>query len=199
MTDFYFFEGNNMIDIKVLENGIYYPCSVEEKDIYMYINENEDNMNCLDDKQKILKAIYEMWAEGECCLCCGDIPENSPHYREEWHYIENISPNDIVWNDDNTPSDILNRVKIKLKCIRALEETLGIDHIYIGVDLGENFYIGIGNNTSLYFHKDLSFKDGSFYGKYRIKKNRTAIIERVQNAIHGNINLIKDFYSTLYY
>ncbi len=186
------------MDIKVVENGVYYSCFVEDDNVYAYINKNEDNMNCLDDEQKILKAIYDMWVEDNHFLKSDgyNIPENNPHYGERYYYIENISPNDIIWDDYETPSKVLKRANIKLVCTRMMEETLGISDIVIGINILGSFFIMIDDNTILYFYeKNFDFNYGHFHGKYKLKKNRGQIIRRVQNAIHKNINLVNDLYS----
>lgn len=185
-----------MINITVVENGFIYACSVEEDDVYMYINENKNIMDCLNDEQKILKAIYEIWLEDNRFLMCWgyDIPENSPHYGEKWYYIENISFNDIKWNDDKVASKVINKNRLKLECTKAMTKELDIysDSCYVGIDIVGNFYIEIKDALLYFYKKDLNFKNGYFSGKYRLKKNR-GIINIVHKAVIKNEKLIKSF------
>lgn len=186
-----------MVDIKVLEKGIPYICYVDEDVIFMYIKENEDIMNGLDDEQKFLKAIYKMWTVDKHFLECRsyNIPENSPHYGKKWYCMENISLDDIKWDEDETPSKVLNRILLKAECTVAMAETLGlmVDSCYIGIDIGGNFFIGLEYVLLYFCNNDLSFKNGDFSGKYRLKKNRADLINTVHKAIIKNENLIRDY------
>lgn len=189
-----------MVDIKVSENGFLYLCSLEEHYVYEYIKENKDYIDCVDE-ERFLKAVYEMWAEGSLKLRAdGDgIPNNSPDYGSIWgHEIKSISLSDISWAESNyrTPLEFLNTEKARDECKTAIEKSLGSCVEYVGIDIGGSFYVGI-KNASLYFtFEDLSFKSGEFYGEYRLRKNRIALIEKVHNAICNNIKLVKDFYCT---
>lgn len=184
-----------MIDIEVTEKGIPYVCSVEENNIFKYIKENKNDLRHLDDEQKILKAIYEIWLEDKGFVEAwdDDIPETSPYYGEKVYKIKNLSLDNIRWIDDRKPSDILRKKELESECKKVLEEALEICLRYVDLDIVGNFYICIDETTLYFDSKNYVFLSGNFHGKYRLKKNRQEVIEKVQNAICKNMKLFQEY------
>lgn len=184
-----------MLDIEVNENGIPYECGVDEYDIFKYIKENENDLRHLNDEQKILKSVYELWLEDKNSLKIFEIPEISPYYGERFYEIENITLDNIRWIDDMKPSDVLRKQELESECVKVLKESLEVEVLFVDSNIGGNFCIGIDESMLYFDNKNFDFVYGSFHGKYRLKKNRPEIIKKAQEAICKNIDLIRNYCS----
>lgn len=182
------------IDVKVFENGVPYEIFVDKDKVFNYIETNKKEMNCLNDEEKVIKAIYELWIKRKPFL-------SFLVDGKQFYISDEISLNDILWNDDSlTPSEFLNQETIKLDCKNKIEEILyeklGEKCEYVEIDLSGNFYISTTSSLLYFDIKSLNYIFGYFYGKFRSKKNKKFLIGEVQNAIHKNINIIKDLYKS---
>lgn len=183
-----------MFEIEI-KSKVYKIDTYNKKTVVQYIMDNEDTdtYKTLNAEAKIFTAIFD--------LCIYDEIEITYEDKKGWSH--NISKNftikDMKWSDKNYVSAeyVLEFEKCILVCTKIFSDALNTTNITVGRGYGPekgdiHLYILLEDLNVDFDGHDLQRVTGSEgWGKYRLKKNRILMIEKLKKIIADNDEPIK--------